>query len=60
MKGHKTIGADYDLQYVSLRFNSAPEHSIKLNYHSGEWGPSHEHTDLRFHGISLNDNNGKH
>lgn len=38
-----------------MRFNSAPEHAIVLEFQAGEWGPSAEHTDLRFYGQTLND-----
>merc|ERR1711935_1098735 len=30
------------------------------NYQAGEWGPVAEHTDLRFYGLTVNDNSGNH
>ena len=60
IKGHKTIGSDFELESVTLRFNDQPQRNILLNYQAGEWGPVSEHTDLRFYGLSLNDNKDYH
>jgi len=47
--GHKAIGFDEDLSEVKLNFKNNPEHAVDMIYQFGEWGPTGEHTDLRFY-----------
>lgn len=54
--GHKSIGFDYEWDQieVSFEFKNNPEHAVTMWYQFGEWGPTGEHTDLRFFVPAMN------
>lgn len=47
--GHKTLTYPYDLSHITFNFANNPSHSVEMIWEMGEWGPTGEHTDMRFY-----------
>lgn len=57
--GHKSIGDDYDygILQVNMQYTSQSEHTYQMIYDPlGDWGPTGQHTDLRFTSDATADN----